>query len=260
MWTVINAPADSNLSGYIHPVISNEVAAVRVPHFYTEEELRLIVSNIYRRGISWYPNYENKQGVVGISAADYKGMQGGKNEYFRLAHQYNNERQRMFSPALDPLQKLTRLFSERYSVAVAKEAGSNYFMGLIRAMNQKSTLHFDYAPKHMEGWSVSRIDHQLGTVIYLHMPASGGALTVYNKPWDPEDEAYNLNTEENRFRGFDPDFLAGRALVSLRPDPGDLILFHTRNFHQVGEIDSATPRLTCNSFLGVRGTELLFWN
>lgn len=246
------------------PLLSaNQIAAIKISNFYSQADLAFIDNNIDRRDIAWYANSENKQGRIGISATEYHSKENGKALYFSLVAKATTAREKMFHGVQDPIQKIVDMFSADYKISMALEPSMNeapYFSGLIRAMGAKSTLHFDHAPVQLPGWKVSESEEQFSLVLYLQMPDVGGELNIYNHPWVPEDEVYNKDILEKGPNGFDPIFLESEEPTKVPPASGDLIIFRTRNFHQIDSIGSGQIRLSFNSFMTLNGDELSLWS
>ncbi len=264
-WEVktLESDAGSEIRSLIPLLANNRIAAIRVSSFFTKEELDIIVKNIEQQNIAWYANKEYEQGRIGISTTEYHHKENGKGLYFKLTHESTKVRDEIFDGTSNPINKIIRLFSQSYSVSVASESsmgGASYFAGLIRAMGAKSTLHYDYAPNQLTGWDVSKSEEQFGLVLYLQMPPKGGELIIYNHPWTSEDEIHNKDIGQKGTYGFDPIFLKDEVSTKICPVAGDLIVFRTRNFHQVEEIDSDKPRLTLVSFMTLKDDLLSLWS
>lgn len=242
---------------------SNRIAAIRISNFLNQDELNTTLGHINKRDISWYLNSENKQGRIGVSATEYHSKPDGKALYFSRVPECSHKRESIFSTTSDPIRKIIALFSKNYEVSIANEPSMGnipYFSGLIRAMGAKSTLHFDYAPNQLPGWSVSESEEQFGLVLYLQMPTKGGELMIYDHPWLAEDEIHNKDILEKGPNGFDPAFLKNEKPTKISPLAGDLIIFRTRNFHQIEEIESGQCRLTFNSFMTLKKGALSLWS
>ncbi len=242
---------------------NNDIPAIQIANFYSPDVLDTIVKNIFSQGILWYQNFEYKQGRIGVCATEYYSKLNGKAAYFALEPEHSRIRENIFSTTLDPVNKLIELFSISYKTNIAREptmGNLKYFSGIIRAMQQKSTAHFDYATHQLPGWWVSNMEAQFGIVIYLQMPELGGELTIYNRPWIPEDDKYNQDVEEKGPKGFDEGLLKNVPSTTITPHVGDVIIFSTRNFHQVDGINSDTIRLTCNSFVSLKDNKLYLWS
>lgn len=243
---------------------SNEIAAIQIAQFLGRQDLDIVIENMSKQNIEWYENKEFQQGRIGINATGFGYEADGKKKYLDLTPQAAKSRDEIFKGTSNPIDKIIKFFSSNgYSVSIATEPdmqNAQYFAGLIRAMGAKSTLHFDYAPNQLPGWSASDADEQYGLVLYLQMPTEGGELTVYNRPWQPEDELHNNDIGQKGTYGFTEDFLADTPYVTILPKAGDLVVFKTRNFHQVGEIKSDKPRLGLTTFMSLKDGSLSLWS
>lgn len=249
--------------GLLPALAANEIGAIQIAHFLDRQELDVIIENMSNKSISWYANKQNQQGRIGINATGFGYEVEGKKKYFDQTPQAEKARDEIFAGIQSPVDKIIRFFSNGYTVSIAIEPemqNAQYFAGLIRAMGAKSTLHFDYAPNQLPGWSVSDAEEQYGLVLYLQMPTEGGELTVYNRPWQPEDESQNNDIGQKGTYGFTEGFLADTPHTSIRPLEGDLVVFKTRNFHQVGEIKSDKPRLGLTTFMSLKEGSLSLWS
>ena len=232
----------------------NEIAAIKIGRFLCEEEVGIIKGNMEDKNIAWYANKTNEQGRIGINATGYSHQPDGKKKYFDATPAAEKDRDEIFEGTHSPINKILEFFGRGFDTKIATEpelAEARYFAGLIRAMGAKSTLHFDYAPKQLPSWSVAEADEQFGLVLYLQMPAVGGELNIYDHPWTPEDERHNNDHIEKGTFGFSEGFLDDTLYASVLPSEGDLVVFKTRNFHQVDEIKSDRPRLGLTTFMSL---------
>ncbi len=264
-WEIKKVEADRDLEAKVLlPLLAtNNIAAIKISNFFDQNELDIIVKNINEHDISWYKDAEYRQGRIGISATEYHSKINGKDLYFKLVPECVRVKDEMFSGVSEPIQKIIKLFSKDYVVSLAHEPSMHnavYFSGLVRAMGAKSTLHFDYAPSQLPGWEVSASEEQFAIVLYLQMPSVGGELIIYNHPWIPEDNIYNEDIFEKGPNGFNPSFLQNERPTKIFPETGDLIIFRSRNFHQVEQISPGETRLTLNSFLTLKNDSLSMWS
>ena len=241
----------------------NEIAAIKIGHFLCERELAVINTNMKDKTIAWYANKTNQQGRIGINATGFSHETDGKRKYFDATPAAEEDRDQIFEGTHSPINKILTFFEHGFDTKIATEpelADVRYFTGLIRAMGAKSTLHFDYAPKQLPGWSVANADEQFGLVLYLQMPEAGGELNIYDHPWTPEDERHNNDHVEKGTFGFTEGFLGDTPSTSVLPSEGDLVVFKTRNFHQVDEIKSEKPRLGLTTFMSQQDDKLSLWS
>ncbi len=264
-WDVLQLGPDNSAEAcaLLPELARNEIAAIKIGHFLGEQELAVIKANMEDKAIAWYANKTNEQGRIGINATGFSHEPDGKKKYFDATPAAEEDRDEIFEGTQSPISKILELFGHGFDTKIATEselAEARYFAGLIRAMGAKSTLHFDYAPKQLPGWSVANADEQFGLVLYLQMPAAGGELNIYDRPWTPEDERYNRDYVEKGTFGFTEGFLGDTPYASVLPSEGDLVVFKTRNFHQVDEIKSDRPRLGLTTFMSQQGGTLSLWS
>jgi hypothetical protein len=264
-WSAVHLDSDkpAEACALLPELARNEIAAIKIGNFLCEQELAVIKANMEDTTIAWYANKTNQQGRIGINATGFSHEPDGKKKYFDAAPEAEEDRDEIFEGTQSPINKIIEFFGHGFDTKTATEhelAEARYFTGLIRAMGAKSTLHFDYAPKQLPGWSVANADEQFGLVLYLQMPASGGELNIYDHPWTPEDESHNNDHIEKGTFGFTEGFLGDTPYASVLPSVGDLVVFKTRNFHQVDEIKSDKPRLGLTTFMSQQGGKLSLWS
>lgn len=265
MWPVETLPNDDTLEirDSIHKLSTNEIGVIRIPGIYTDKEVSTIVENIDQQGVSWYPNFEQKQGRIGICATEYVSKDSGKEAYFALEAKASEVRDRIFPGQLDPVKKMMSVFSHGFDISLAKEPSldnARYFTGLIRAMAQKSTTHFDFAPRQLPGWQVAEAEAQFAVITYLQMPETGGGLTVYNRQWVQADDEFDKDTAEKGPKGFENDFLDDDDSITVSPSTGEMVVINSRNFHRVEAIVSKLARYSINSFMSLSEDKLVLWN
>lgn len=264
-WGAVHlGPNDSAEACALLPELArNEIAAIKIGNFLCNQDLATIKTNMEHKNIVWYAHRTNQQGRIGINATGFNHLPDGKKKYFDAMPAAEEVRDEIFEGTQSPINKIIEFFGHGFDAKTATEpelAKARYFTGLIRAMGAKSTLHFDYAPKQLPGWSVANADEQFGLVLYLQMPAVGGELNIYDHPWTPEDERHNNDHVEKGKFGFAEGFLGDTPYASVLPSEGDLVVFKTRNFHQVDEIKSDKPRLGLTTFMSQQDDTLSLWS
>ena len=118
-----------------------------------------------------------------------------------------------------------------YEVEEATENGYRYSSAMVRNLIEGASLHPDYAPFLAVDWAIKNIDRQLAWNIYLDMPAKGGETVVYNKPWIKEDDRFIKGSSY----AYDPEVIASKERAAIKPKVGDLVIFNSRNFHEVSK-------------------------
>lgn len=258
----VESQADFKPRELLPALAKNEIAAIRIANFYSKDELETITENINKQGVLWYPKFENKQGRIGICATEYYAKLNGKAAYFALEPEATRVRNSIFPSNVDHSKRLISLFSKDYDTAVATEPELNnapYFVGLIRAMNTKSTLHFDYAPFEMPEWAAGDADVQFALVTYLQMPTSGGGLTMYNKSWD-ETVPFNKEARSKGYIDVDLKEVEGVESITATPQAGDVCIINSRNLHQVVDMDSTQSRFACVTFAAFKNDRIRLWS
>lgn len=247
----------------INLLAEGKIAAIKISNVYSPGEVKRIVKNIQSQGIKWYPNFEFKQGRIGISATEYCSKPNGKKLYLSLEEENSIIRNTIFNNSFDPIQKMTSLFSSGFETSIARESSlgnAKYFTGLIRAMGSESTTHFDYAPHQLPKWWVSTTQVQFAVVIYLQMPGSGGDLKIYKRKWEDSDEKYNRDIVEKGPHGFEENFLEKTPSIKIHPREGEMVIFNSRHFHKVEANNSRKIRFSINSFMSLKDGKLYLWN
>lgn len=266
-WSAVQlGPEGSAEACSLLPELSrNQIAAIHIGRFLCAQEIDAIKANFTNQTIAWYENKIDQQGRIGINATGFSHKADGKQEYFDATPMAEEARDAIFEGTVDPVNRIIEFFSSGFDTKIATEpelADARYFTGLIRAMGAQSTLHYDYAPEQLPGWSIADAEEQFGLVLYLQMPTEGGELNIYNRPWAPDDEVHNNDHTEKGTYGFTEGFLGNTPYASVSPSEGDLVVFRTRNFHQVGEIatESNKPRLGLTTFMSKQGDILSLWS
>lgn len=198
---------------------------------------------------------------VGISQSEYTWSQ--RLLYFnQVAKSFHLIR----SLTCDPLGCLISTLQADWpqgQVSVAREdkieGSPTYFAGILRQVNHGTFAHFDFARFHAgEEWTVGRTDAQLSWNIFLTQPESEGSTIVYDRQWEPAFEQARASYTDP----YDPKLISTetRRLVS-QPELGALVLFNSRNFHEVLPSHGATRRITLSSFIGrTEDGNLLLWS
>ncbi|MCB9798560.1 2OG-Fe(II) oxygenase [Candidatus Nomurabacteria bacterium] len=259
----IDPSYSAEICALLSKLSSNNISAIQIQNFLQPNELNIIIENMRSQDINWYEGKKNEQGRIGISTTEYHYLENGKQKYFDLVTQADKVQDQIFDGVENPINRIIKLFSSTFEPKIATESSmqnSKYFSGLVRAMGAKSTLHFDYAVDQLPGWSVSDLEDQYALVLHLQVAEKGGELNVYNRQWEPADEKFNNDVGQKGTYGFTEDFLQDTPYATITPSSGDLIIFRSRNFHQVAAIESSKPRLTFGTFMGLKNNTLSLWS
>ncbi|EPC4489309.1 hypothetical protein ACRZXV_003543 [Serratia liquefaciens] len=109
-------------------------------------------------------------------------------------------------------------------------------------------LHNDHIVRDAAGTglAVTKILHQLSYVVCLQECNVGGALRIYNKKWQQEDE-YFKNIGE---LGYRDGIKEGCESFEFRPVSGDIYIFNPAYYHEIDRVGGDT-RITMGFFFGI---------
>jgi hypothetical protein len=159
----------------------------------------------------------------------------------------------------NPLYSLIRIFSELTGrpAAIADEGNAfgPYFAGTFRRITGPGHIHFDFGAAETRDWLISNVTAQLSWNLYLSSHEVGGELIVYETQWHPDLAHHQVLGEYF----FEPAAVAGGRQLVYSPCRGDVVVFNSRNFHEIKAPEA--PRYTQSSFIGALpdGT-LAFWS
>jgi hypothetical protein len=239
----------------------NEIGAIRIPNFLSDATCSAAVGGVYRRGLDYYKDVYPRIGRIGITQFEHRGDAARKAEYFEKVPKAHAVRQEVFKESGDlpylVIQALRDAWGDNVDMATEDGPEQRYFAGLIRVIN-KALLHLDWAQLDAPDWSIGKISAQLAWNVYLQMGARGGETVVYRRPWQWEDEDHQV---PNSY-GYDPILVEGCEKATILPARGDLVLFNSRNFHEVEATEGEIERVTNSSFIGWLEAEnrLVLWS
>lgn len=254
-WVIEDAESLSIAS--LLALFRNEIAALRIPRFLAADVCGAIARQIHRSQPEQYID-DPDMARVGITQAEHMDK---KALYFQRAAEMNSRKEEVFEQRQAALLQVIRALRSvwRGHVDVAREEESNqpYFAGLIRVIG-RARLHFDWAPHDARDWTIGQISAQLAWNIYLQASDRGGTTRVYHRAWQREDERYR----EPGSYAFDPALVRNDAYVEIVPQTGELVLFNSRNYHEVEKAEGARQRLSISSFVGLlsSGQTLALWS
>ncbi|MFI6044218.1 hypothetical protein ACIA8C_21485 [Nocardia sp. NPDC051321] len=254
MWNLVRAEKlDAEL---LKALLDNEIAAVSVPEFLSEQTCRDAVEGIERSGLDYYLNVEPPVGRIGITQYEHRRGEENRRAYLAAAPAANQRRRAVFAQSGDLLELVTDAIAAAWpgTVGLAYEGDQQYFAGLVRVI-RKGLLHCDWAPNDAPGWAIGSVDAQITWNVFCQVPESGGVTNVYNRPWDPDAEQSLVPDSY----AYDASLVDGCAHVRIEPSPGELVLFNSRNFHSI-ESSEGVERISVSSFVGRIGSDLVLWS
>ncbi|TVY84948.1 hypothetical protein LSUE1_G002741 [Lachnellula suecica] len=111
-------------------------------------------------------------------------------------------------------------------VQVASEQDSEYFAGVLRAVDRGILVHADYAPYEAAGWKIGDVVAQVTWNILLN-EVPGGDTLIYDRQWQaPEDDlAWRKEFPKDTYH---PQMLQAHPFKAMKAVPGDLTFFNPR--------------------------------
>lgn len=256
-----NSTEPSSLSAdSLQDLFENRIPAIRIPQFATAAECRAFADAV--RACDYHvvqgatdhsaPSFEaQKIAYIGLTQYEYKYRT--MEDYLDAADAARAEVAPVFAQTFDPVERLMTLLRDQVSAGVQIAADPNgrpYSATIIRSANEGLALHADFAPYQAPQLTVSDCTAQLAWNFYAEVPdGPGGHTTVHNRPWawtraseGEIAENYPLARAE----------VAGAESFTFRPCEGEVIIFNSRNPHEV--IPVAEPggkdRIALATFIG----------
>jgi hypothetical protein len=244
----------------VHDLFNNRIPYLAVKNFLSLSECNLLVSAITKLGLGGYDyNFDVSDAPPAqhLFETHYLYEDKTPEEYFPAAEKSIHEYQKLCNEIkLYPDKKMMDLLSQHCQkpVTIAAQNGKNYSHVIIRELKNSALLHADFAPFIPSYWSISTITAELAWNIYLSDAGNGGECRVYNKPWEKEDDKYITRDTY----GYDHAVVKDKAFAEIYPTQGSLVLFNSRNFHEVKP--SENPRISMGGHIGLTTTgEIILW-
>ncbi|ALF56359.1 hypothetical protein ACX27_12185 [Nostoc piscinale CENA21] len=240
----------------LQALLRNEIPSIRISKFSSIEECHKLALAIEKVGFDFYRNVEPPIGRIGTTQFEYRNRD--KSGYFDAVKKASQTYNKVTSLAFDPLKRLATILrqnvSSKIEIAYENENYGYYFAGLIRQINI-ALLHIDFAQLDAPDWRIGNISSQLVWNLYIKAPSQGGICKVYNRQWQPDDEKYKIPGSY----GYNSSLVANSEVKQNIPITGDLVIFNSRNFHEV--LPGIGERITISSFIGkMPGGDLVFWS
>lgn len=247
-------------AGNMELALMGQVPAIRVPGFIDPAACSRVVEKIsHNPHFASYGHTASGLQRLGLCQMEHSETTG-KKTYFTQIDAMQRTMEEIFDGIAENFLRsvmlaLGTVAGRTVSLASEPEYGE-YFAGTFRRVEGGGDLHFDYAPFETPGWSVDAVSDQLTWNLYLTTPECGGELRVYERQWD--DEALRHKIKDSIF--YHRSVLEGARCIVYAPQAGDLVLFNSRQFHEVLPV-TAGQRFTQSSFVGLtRAGTLVFWS
>lgn len=230
-------------------LLENSIPAIRIRAFASVDECAAF-ARAARAGAVKYYSVTPPVGYIGMAQYEYR-WDRPKADYFRDVVAANSNLARVTSASFDPVARLIARLGAVYDapVGIGHEAGlGEYYAGIIRIASQGISLHADFAPFNSPAYAIGGIDAQLGWNFFAEDLPQGGETTLYNAPWSPVVSAGEIPQSYNLPR----EIVADAPTFTYAPTAGDVVLFNSRNPHEVagGPPGQGRDRIGIGSFLG----------
>lgn len=241
-------------------LIENRVAAIVIPDFATTEECSRFSEALSSTPLQYY-QVGRPAGYIGTTFVHY--MKRPKGDYFGDVEAAFSAVRQVTDQAFDPLSRIQELIHREtdYTIGVAQESDhGRYFAGIIRDLSGGNDIHIDFAPQFAKNNAVGHVKAQLTWNVYIAQAVSGGETTIWNQPWDWTGDL----ERDSKYPHFTREELADVERYVFKAKPGSVVIFNSRNPHQVVEAaegSRALNRVGMGSFIGNdSGQNLIMWS
>jgi len=237
----------------------NEISAIRIRNFASPSECLNLSSQLRRHAkFKGYTFKKTANSILKVGPVQCEFKADQMSQYFQDARACEKIRHQVTQASFDPLKRLMSLIGNVWEeeVGLATEPGyGDYYAGVFRDIRAGALPHLDWAQRDAPGWSIQNVTAQLAWNLYIAGPPQEASCLVYNKPWHPEDEICKVPQSYHYRR----EVINGAQVKVNSFKPGDVVLFNSKNFHEVEVCHSS--RLTMSSFMGKKpNRSVVFWS
>ena len=230
-------------------LLENRIPAIRIAGFANRGECASFARAARAADIKYY-SVTPPVGYIGMAQYEYR-WDRPKADYFHDVTLANRKLAQVTAAAFDPIARLIGRLAAVYDfpVGIGHEPGfGDYYAGIVRIASQGIKLHADFAPFNSPAYAIGGIDAQLAWNFFAEDLSRGGDTTLHNAPWTPVLTPGEIPQSYDLPRGE----VAGAPNFSYRPSAGDVVLFNSRNPHEVagGPLEPGRDRISIGSFLG----------
>ena len=242
-------------------MLDNRIAAVLVRSYASPAECAAF-SRAARAGNMKFYSVAKRIGYIGMAQYEYRWNRP-LYDYFGDVSKANADLSAVVANAgFDPVARMIDHLLEVWDVpaGIGREAGhGDYYASIVRMTPEGVDLHADFAPFNSPTYSNAHVDAQLGRNFFAEQLATGGDTTIHNAPWSPAVEPGTIPQSYNRPRGI----VAGAPTFTYAPTAGDVVIFNTRNPHEIagGTPEAGRDRISIGAFIGrMPDRSLVLWS
>lgn len=242
-------------------LLDNRLAAIRIRDFATPAECTAF-ARAARAGKLKYYSVATRIAYIGLAQYEYRWDRPLSDYFQDVQAAAADLRQVVEAAGFDPVARLIERLQSVWDapVGLGHEAGQgDYYAGIVRIASQGVALHVDYAPLNSPAYSIARVDGQLGWNFFAEDLSQGGETTVHNAPWSPTVAAGEIPKSYDLPR----EVIAGANVLTYAPTAGDVVLFNSRNPHEIagGPPEPGRDRISIGSFVGrMPDRSLVLWS
>ena len=246
----------------IKELVYQNILAVVIRNFYPADIAHKIAEKIMACPNRGYYNRESELARIGMAHFEVDSIESNQ-RYHDFAVEWIQDLRSMFKPYLSPIDKLRLTLEEMWPSGAALQTlnGLKCFVGICRILDPMITInpHYDRLDRDYctDIEQANRLLGQLSANIYLQIPDKGGELEL----WIEDQNSKKIQAlNKDGYFGIELEKM-GVPEFSIRPNPGDLIIFNTRLYHGIrsGEGNS---RISIGTFIGYAGDQLplTYWS
>lgn len=243
-----------------YDLFANKIPYIAIDNFIAAEQCQRLIQAIRNLGLEQYDyNFEINDAPPAnhLFETHYLYEQKTPEEYFPKALESIQQYQSLCKQIhFDPILQLQNWMRDhcQQAVTIAQQNQDFYSYVIIRELNNSALLHADFANFIPDYWSISKVVAQYAWNIYLTDPGVGGECVVYNRPWQRIDDQHIVKDTY----GYDHCVVKNCDSVLIKPNAGKLVLFNSRNFHEVHK--SERSRLSIGGHIGLLpNNEIIMW-
>ncbi|RHZ35192.1 2OG-Fe(II) oxygenase [endosymbiont GvMRE of Glomus versiforme] len=230
-----------------------KIFVLRVPKFCDNNIIKHGLKNIQKHEIIDYSNVVEVGKIRDLGMAYYEVKdRPSKNLYYEQVTTSINALRKAFCPFLSPIDKIRLLLDEQWERGASRLnlGGGNMFVGLMRASEEELFPHEDKLERDDRN-VISKFNYmtQAAFNCYLKIPETGGALQLWNTSL--EDDEYKILSDG--CYGIKNKSLLPPPVVTIYPEVGELIIFHSRCLHAITK--SSKTRIGVSGFILYQGKE-----